>query len=80
MLLKKVAKKNWRLSLNLNPDWMYRCDPTSFRKLELEVEELRDMIATLEQENRQLHARNQRLEQELGQEYLGCIKHDNDNP
>ena len=56
----------------VNPEWMYRCDPVSFCKLELEVEELHNMIATLEQENKQLHARNQRLEKELGQEYLGC--------
>lgn len=58
----------------VNPEWMYRCDPVSFRKLELEIEELRDMISTLEQENRQLHARNQRLEAELGQDYKGCRK------
>ena len=50
--------------MSVNPDWFYRCDPTSFRKLELQVEELHDMIATLEQENRQLHARNARLEKE----------------
>ena len=62
--------------MNVNPDWVYRCDPPTFRKLELEIEELRDMIATLEQENRQLHARNQRLESELGQEYLGCRKNE----
>jgi len=42
------------------------------QQLRLEVEELKDMIATLDQENKQLHARNQRLTDELGQEYLGC--------
>lgn len=56
----------------VNPEWMYRCDPVTFHKLELEVEELKNMIATLDQENKQLHARNQRLEKELGQDYLGC--------
>ena len=65
--------------MSVNPEWVYRCDPVTFRKLELELEELRDLIATLEQENRQLHARNARLEKELGQEYLGCRKNDNDN-
>ena len=38
-----------------------------------------DMIATLEQENKQLHARNARLEKELGQEYLGCKPHEPNN-
>ena len=42
------------------------------QKLKLEIEELKDMIATLDQENKQLNARNQRLTNELGQEYLGC--------
>ena len=65
--------------MNVNPDWFYRCDLTSFRKLELKIEELHDMIATIEQENKQLHARNARLEKELGQEYLGCKPHEPNN-
>lgn len=56
----------------VNPEWMYRCDPVTFKKLEDRVVELETMIATLDQENRQLHARNTRLEKELGQDYLGC--------
>ncbi len=56
----------------VNPEWMYRCDPVTFKKLEDKVAELETMIATLDQENRQLHARNARLERELGQDYLGC--------
>ena len=33
-----------------------------------------DMIATLEQENRQLHARNQRLQVELNEAYDKCAQ------
>ena len=34
---------------------------------DLFVQEVMDIISTLEQENRQLHARNERLEQEVKQ-------------